>query len=91
MWRGRRDSWSTLLIHLPIMWGTWALLASVLAVGYANPEVATNQWLVQLKGGLGSETARLVAKRNGFSFVSPVSVCVFLYVFCVLCDGLFWW
>ena len=55
------------------MWGTWALLAAVAALGLANPEVATNQWLVQLKGGLGTETAKLVAKRNGFSFVSPVS------------------
>lgn len=54
------------------MWGTWALLAAVAALGLANPEVATNQWLVQLKGGLGTETAKLVAKRNGFSFVSPV-------------------
>jgi hypothetical protein len=55
------------------MWGTWALLAAVAALGLASPEVATNQWLVQLKGGLGADTAKLVAKRNGFSFVSPVS------------------
>lgn len=52
--------------------GLLGVLAVVLGT-WAAPEVVTNQWLVQLKGGLGEEAARLVAKRNGFSYVSPVS------------------
>ncbi|ELU04259.1 hypothetical protein CAPTEDRAFT_153069 [Capitella teleta] len=38
----------------------------------ANTEVMTNQWLVRLHDDLGSDAAKLVAKRNGFSYVSPV-------------------
>jgi len=36
-------------------------------------DVMTNHWHVHLKGDLGKETAMTVAKRNGFSYVSPVS------------------
>jgi hypothetical protein len=39
----------------------------------ASSEVMTNQWLVQLSDDLGPDAAKLVAKRNGFSYVSPVS------------------
>ena len=56
-----------------IMWATWALMASVAVVIRASPEVATNQWLVQLKQGVGAGIAKMVAKRTGFSYVSPVS------------------
>ena len=34
----------------------------------------TNSWYVQLHGEPGEEAARTVAKRNGFTFVSPVGV-----------------
>lgn len=35
-------------------------------------EVMTNHWYVQLHGNPGVETAKQVAKRNGFSYVGPV-------------------
>ena len=37
-------------------------------------EVMTNNWYVQLHGNPGVETAKQVAKRNGFSYVGPVSI-----------------
>jgi len=39
----------------------------------------TNQWHVHLVDDLGKDAAMQVAKRNGFSFVSPVSAlpCLF--------------
>ena len=49
-----------------------ALLDHPARVG-ATQEVMTNQWLVQLNDHLGDQAARLVAKRNGFAYVSPVS------------------
>jgi len=39
----------------------------------ANEDVMTNQWHVHLVDDLGKDAAVKVAKRNGFSFVSPVS------------------
>jgi len=39
----------------------------------ASEDVMTNQWHVHLVDDLGKDAAMKVAKRNGFSFVSPVS------------------
>lgn len=47
----------------------------------ANTEVMTNQWLVRLHDDLGSDAAKLVAKRNGFSYVSPVSIIYHIYIY----------
>jgi proprotein convertase subtilisin/kexin type 2 len=49
----------------------WVLLLGVLAV-CSGREVITNDWLVHLHGSPGHDVARLVAKRNGFSYVSPI-------------------
>jgi proprotein convertase subtilisin/kexin type 2 len=51
--------------------GLLGVLAMVLG-SLSAPEVATNQWLVRLKGDLGEEAAKLVAKRNGFAYRSSV-------------------
>lgn len=42
------------------------------AVYSAGEDVMTNQWHVHLVDDLGKDAAMKVAKRNGFSFVSPV-------------------
>ena len=39
----------------------------------ASEDVMTNQWHVHLVNDLGKDAAMKVAKRNGFSYVSPVS------------------
>jgi len=39
----------------------------------AKEDVMTNQWHVHLVDDLGKDAAMKVAKRNGFSYVSPVS------------------
>ena len=39
----------------------------------ADDVVTTNAWLMSLKDELGDDTARMVAERNDFSFVSSVS------------------
>ena len=36
-------------------------------------DVMTNHWHVHLKDDFGKEAAMEVAKRNGFSYVAPVS------------------
>jgi len=43
------------------------------AVHTASEDVMTNQWHVHLVDDLGKDAAMKVAKRNGFSYVSPVS------------------
>ena len=43
------------------------------AVDSAGEDVMTNQWHVHLVDDLGKDAAVNVAKRHGFSFVSPVS------------------
>jgi hypothetical protein len=43
------------------------------SVGTGN-DVMTNHWHVHLKDSFGKEAAMEVAKRNGFSYVAPVSV-----------------
>lgn len=37
-----------------------------------NNDVMTNHWHVHLKDDLGENAAKLVAKRNGFSYIAPV-------------------
>ena len=39
-------------------------------------DVMTNHWHVQLNGDHGKEAAKLVATRNGFSYVAPVSIII---------------
>lgn len=53
----------------------WLFLTAVsatLALSWSLPDVMTNHWYVQLHGFPGAQQAKLVAQRNGFSFVSPV-------------------
>ena len=51
-----------------------AVLVAVMAATIsASPEVMTNHWFVQLKDDLGPDAAMTVAKRNGFSYIAPVS------------------
>lgn len=38
-------------------------------------EVLTNSWLVELEAPGGARVARDVAKRTGFTYVSPVGNC----------------
>ena len=49
------------------------LLLLAVAATYGR-EVMTNSWFVRLNGDHGADVAKDVAKRNGFSFVSPVSL-----------------
>jgi len=51
-----------------------SLLATVIMVTshIASEDVMTNQWHVHLVDDLGKDVAMNVAKRNGFSYVSPV-------------------
>ena len=55
---------------------TTALLVAVIvsASQAKTNEVVTNDWYVQLHGNPGQDIAKVVAKRNGFSYVSPVSI-----------------
>jgi len=46
----------------------------------ASEDVMTNQWHVHLVDDLGKEAAMSVAKRNGFSFVSPVGLPITVWV-----------
>lgn len=48
------------------------LLLAVVSV-YGD-RVMTNSWLVKLNGEHGARVAREVALRNGFQYVSPVSI-----------------
>jgi len=58
----------------------WPSLVTVVIVAMAhsvvytaNEDVMTNQWHVHLVDDLGKDAAMKVAKRNGFSFILPVS------------------
>ena len=56
-----------------------ALLVVLLAtICQAVPEVITNHWYVQLHEDVSPEVAHTIAKRNGFSYVRPVSINRFL-------------
>ena len=54
----------------PSLVATLVMMATALS---ATEDVMTNQWHVHLVDDLGKDAAINVAKRNGFSFVSPVS------------------
>jgi len=49
-----------------------AALVIMATAAAAVEDVITNQWHVHLVDDLGKDAALKVAKRNGFSFVSPV-------------------
>jgi len=55
----------------PSLVATLVVMATAQSAG--KEDVMTNQWHVHLVGDLGKDAAMNVAKRNGFSFVSPVS------------------
>lgn len=61
--------------------------AAVAVYGSVSTEndVVTNHWHVHLKGDYGKEAAMEVAKRNGFSFVAPVSKVQYIVFFQVVC------
>jgi len=70
--RSQKDSWRRLeILGLVLVAMTWSSLVDggVTDGGY---DVVTNQWHVSLNGDHGREAAKMVAKRNGFSFISPV-------------------
>jgi hypothetical protein len=50
------------------------LLLVVVSIDGKTNEVVTNDWYVQLHGNPGADVAKVVAKRNGFSYVAPVSI-----------------
>jgi proprotein convertase subtilisin/kexin type 2 len=50
----------------------WSVCASVNGRVDSGYDVMTNHWQVQLNGDHGKEAAKLVAMRNGFSYVRPV-------------------
>lgn len=55
--------------------GKWtSLILSIVVNIYlaCGTEVLTNHWLVQLEGDGGIDAAKEVAKRTGFTYVSPV-------------------
>jgi proprotein convertase subtilisin/kexin type 2 len=54
------------------MCGLGVCLLLAMVVTTQAIEVVTNQWLVRLNGNPGAEMAKMVAKRNGFTYVSPV-------------------
>ena len=62
-------------VDCELLRGLWLLFILTLTatICQANPEVVTNHWYVQLHGTGGENVARTVAKRNGFSYVQPVS------------------
>jgi len=61
-----RPGWPSLM--------TVVIMAMVHSVVHtAKEDVMTNQWHVHLVDDLGKDAAMKVAKRNGFSYVSPVS------------------
>jgi len=75
---GGCDGQSSLRRALSLSFVTLALISVATAmVGSplrSGDDVISNHWHVHLNGDYGRETAKLVAKRNGFSFVAPVSV-----------------
>ena len=51
----------------------------VIGLTSCSQEVLTNSWLVEISEG-GEDAAREVAKRAGFTYVSPVSLNMFVYL-----------
>lgn len=52
------------------------VILGILFLGFSTTwckEVLTNHWYVELDGDGGVESAKLVAKRTGFTYVGPVS------------------
>jgi len=64
-----RAQWPGLMTMVVVV---MAMAQSV--VQSAGEDVMTNQWQVNLVDDLGNDAAMKVAKRNGFSLVSPVSI-----------------
>ena len=51
----------------------WVLLGLSASLSQCANDVMTNHWYVELHDGVGPQMAAQVAKRTGFSYVSPVS------------------
>lgn len=47
------------------------ILLSIILKSVITNEIITNSWLVHLHGNPGPESAKIVAKRNGFTYVGP--------------------
>lgn len=58
-----------------LYFGKWTSLVLFIVINLhvvSGIEVLTNHWLVELEGEGGIDAAKAVAKRTGFTFVSPV-------------------
>lgn len=54
------------------------VVLGILFLGFSatwSKEVLTNHWYVELDGDGGIEAAKQVAKRTGFTYIGPVSIC----------------